>query len=89
MREETIVGDPRMLKVALDALSEARSWHERRCKLLGLDAAKKVDIVDRRTPEYMYDDELEKAVLATARTIETGICHPPGSNGKNGPPTVN
>ena len=39
-KTEEIFGDPRLLKIALDAQDTIREWHVRRCKLQGFESPK-------------------------------------------------
>jgi len=40
VKKEKLVGDPRLLKIALEAQEQVKKWHERRCKLLGIENPK-------------------------------------------------
>ena len=83
IKEEKLAGDASMLRAMNDASRTALVWHERRCKLLGLDAPKKVTVVDERDPINLPDSELEKSVLRMAQALTTGI-QPLYGNGNNG-----
>lgn len=58
IKEEKVVGNPQLLRSMNEAAADARAWHERRCKLLGLDAAQKMEMTGPVTITVKYADEL-------------------------------
>jgi hypothetical protein len=64
VREEDLAGDPRFLKVMLDAQNEIREWQARRAKLLGLEAVKKpaIPVASTSEIESMTDAQLMEVV---------------------------
>lgn len=67
-------GDPRFLQIVQDCIRQRR-------EMLGLDAPRKVNLVNEHMPENMPDSELEKAILQTADALKTGIMVPGNRNG--------
>jgi predicted XRE-type DNA-binding protein len=81
VKEEEVVGDPRFMRAMAEADASIRFWHERRCKLLGLEAPKKLSLVDEREPVNMPDSELEQAVIRMAASLGKSLVLPTNGNG--------
>lgn len=71
-KEENLNGDPRFLRAAEDASQRIGYWHERRCKLLGLDAPLKVQHAVFAV-ETMTDADLERVVRETNMELTAGL----------------
>jgi hypothetical protein len=82
VKEEYVVGDPKLLRAMEEADAAICRWHERRCKMLGLEAARKIDLgFSKSDPANLPDSELEQAVMRMADSLRGGFMVPSKGNG--------